>query len=79
GEGFDFVHQRQLAEEAQRAAQRGVPVVISNHDIPFTREVYAAADQIIHFDVQRNISSDAANRTKTAELLAIYLPNGLSA
>ncbi len=79
GEGFDFVHQRRLAEEAQRAAQRGVPVVISNHDISFTREVYAAADQIIHFDVQRNISSDAANRTKTAELLAIYLPNGLSA
>jgi DNA adenine methylase len=78
-DGFALVRQCRLAEEAQRAAQRGVPVIISNHDIPFTREVYADADQILHFDVQRHISSDAANRTKTAELLAIYRPNGLSA
>jgi len=71
-DGFDLTRQRQLAEEAQRAAQRGVPVVISNHDIPFTREMYAVANQLVAFDVQRNISRDVANRTKAAELLAVY-------
>ncbi len=71
-DGFDLAQQQQLAEEARRAAQRGVPVVISNHDIAFTREIYAAADRLVAFDVQRNISRDIANRTKAAELLAVY-------
>lgn len=74
-DGFDLARQRQLAEEVQRAAQRGVPVVISNHDIPNTREIYATADRLEFFNVQRHISCDGANRTKAAELLAVYRPN----
>ena len=40
-------------------------------DTIFTREIYAAA-QIEAFDVQRFISSKVNNRTKAAELLAVF-------
>lgn len=70
--GFDLACQRQLAEEAHRAAQRGVPVVISNHDIPLTRDLYSTADRVEFFEVQRHISCDGTNRTRVGELLAVY-------
>jgi DNA adenine methylase len=71
-DGFTVESQRRLAAEAERLAQRGVPVVISNHDLSLTRELYASADQLIFFAVQRNISRDTANRGSAAELLAIF-------
>ena len=71
-DGFGLERQRILAHEAGALARRGVPVVISNHDLPFTREIYAAADEMLYFDVQRHISCDGANRTRAAELLAVY-------
>jgi DNA adenine methylase len=46
--------------------------VISNHNLPFTREIYAAADEFVFFDVQRHISCDGARRTAAAELLAVF-------
>ena len=70
--GFHLESQRALACAAEQLVHRGVPVVISNHDLPFTQEIYAAADEILCFDVQRHISCDGANRARAAELLAVY-------
>lgn len=71
-DGFTAESQRRLAIEAERLARRGIPVVLSNHDLPFTRALYAAADELVFFDVQRNISRDTANRVAAAELLAVF-------
>ncbi len=60
-----------LAAAAQELAQRGVAVLISNHDTPHTRALYAGA-QIDSFSVRRTISCDAATRGNTGELLALF-------
>jgi DNA adenine methylase len=52
-------------------AERGIPVVISNHDTEFVRAEYAGA-RFEAFDVQRYISCNGSNRGKAAELLAIF-------
>ena len=69
--GFGLKDQQDLASSARKLRERNIPVVISNHDTEFTRFIYADA-KIVSFDVQRFISSDAKNRGKAAELLAIY-------
>lgn len=50
-----------------------VPVLISNHDIELTRELYRGArlDEIL---VKRTISRNGGSRNKVAELLALYPP-----
>lgn len=73
-DGFSLASQRRLAQEAEAAARRGVPVVISNHDVPFTRDIYANANAHVFFDVQRNISCDRLHRTAAAEMLAVFTP-----
>lgn len=73
-DGFSLESQERLAQEAEAAARRGVPVVISNHDVPFTREIYAGADTHMFFTVQRNISCDRLNRSAAAEMLAVFTP-----
>ncbi|MDH3355406.1 MAG: Dam family site-specific DNA-(adenine-N6)-methyltransferase, partial [Chromatiales bacterium] len=42
--GFPLEEQRRLANMAEKAADRGVLVVISNHSTAFTKEIYASAD-----------------------------------
>ncbi len=42
-----------------------------NHDTQFARMICASA-KIDYFDVQRFISSNAGNRVKAPELLAIF-------
>ena len=58
-----------MAEELRR---REITVIISNHDTPFTRALYATADEHLYFGVQRHISCDGANRNKADEVLAVY-------
>lgn len=70
-EGFGPAEQVALAEAAIRLAKRGVPVVISNHDTPWVREIYEGAN-FQSFGVQRRISRDAATRGAAQELLAIF-------
>jgi len=70
-DGFTLDDQQALADCAKKLIDRGVPVVISNHDTEFTQSIYSEA-KITSFDVQRFISSDASNRNKAAELLALY-------
>jgi len=71
--GFNVDAQKNLAKAAEVAVNRGIPVIISNHDTEFTRQIYAEAD-IYTFDVQRFISAKSDQRGKAAELLAVFLP-----
>lgn len=66
---FTETDQKDLAKCASQLAERGIPVIISNHDTEFTRELYAGA-KIISFDVRRYISRGA--NSLAAEMLAIY-------
>lgn len=68
---FGESEQIQLAEAAKALAKKGIPVIISNHDLPFTRELYAGA-HFESFSLQRLISSDAANRNWVQELIAVF-------
>ena len=70
--GFDAAAQMRLARSAETLAARGVRVVVSNHDLPLTRALYAGAHTIETLRVRRTISRDGAGRGLVAELLAIY-------
>jgi DNA adenine methylase len=70
-EGFGLKDQQDLADMAKILREKGISVVISNHDTEFTRELYS--DAVIQgFDVQRFISSKTENRKKAAEMLAVF-------
>lgn len=69
--GFGVTEQQELARQAMACAERGIPVVISNHDTEFVREEYAGAE-FVAFSVQRYISCNGSNRGKAAELLAVF-------
>ena len=72
-DAFGPAEQARLADLARAAAARGVPVVISNHDTPEARALYAGA-AIESFGVDRRISSKAETRGEARELLAIFTP-----
>lgn len=71
-DGFTLDDQRKLAEFAEQAHENGHRVIISNHDLDFTREIYNNAIRIVELDVQRTISSKGSTRGKAKELVAIY-------
>ena len=70
---FSPKEQAHLAEMAEKLVSKQIPVLISNHDTPDTREWYSAAK---HFQVKvrRSISSNGGTRKKVNELLALYKP-----
>jgi len=70
---FSPLEQVRLAEMAEMLVSKQIPVLISNHDTPDTREWYKAAT---HFQVKvrRSISSNGGTRKKVDELLALYRP-----
>lgn len=70
--GFDLERQRSLAEIAAKAAQRGIPVLISNHNTDFTLNAYRGARQLSQFEVQRFISCNGHRREHAGELLALF-------
>lgn len=72
-DGFSQQDQQQLASLAcQAAQQRGIQgVLLSNHDSPFTREIYQGAD-LTSLMASRFISQDSGTRNKVGELLALY-------
>ena len=74
--GTEFTKEDQvtLATMARAAALRGAQVIISNHDTPFTRELYEGAN-ILTIDVARNIGSQSASRIKVKELIAVFNPS----
>lgn len=68
---FDKEKQITLAETARETAARGIPVLISNHDTPLTRELYEGAE-IHSFEVARTISSKGSRRVPVRELIAVF-------
>lgn len=68
---FGEAEQLILARLAKEAANRGIAVVISNHDTPFTRLHYKGS-KIHSFPVQRNISCNSQTRIHARELIAIF-------
>lgn len=69
--GFGMNEQQQLAEMAEELSNKGIPVIVSNHDTPFTQQAYQKA-RIIPFMVQRYISCNGAERNKAKEVLAVF-------
>lgn len=72
GSGFSLDDQALLARKSRQTALiAGRPVLISNHDIPLTRELYRGA-KLSSIQVQRNISQNGNSRKKVNELMALY-------
>lgn len=61
----------ELVNKVIEISKRGIPVLISNHDIPSTRELYKGA-HIKTFEVYRSLSAKSSTRGKAPELLATY-------
>lgn len=69
--GFSIKEQERLAGLAVELAGRRIPVLLSNHDTAFVRQLYQEA-QLTSFQVQRFISAKGNHRKKAAELLALF-------
>lgn len=68
---FGEAEQIKLAALAKTAAEKNIPVIISNHDTPFTRALYK--DASCHsFPVQRNISCKGNQRVAVREIIAVF-------
>lgn len=72
-EGFGMDQQLELVRLARVLAQKGIPVVISNHDTEFVRSEYAGA-HLHHISVRRSISRDGASRGEVGEIVAVFRP-----
>jgi len=72
GMAFTDEDQRRLVECAEQAKKQGIPTLISNHYVDFTRELYKNADKKELFKVQRSISRKGSSRVKVSEILALY-------
>jgi DNA adenine methylase len=71
--GFGWADQERLARLARELADRGVQVVISNHDTRATRVLYSALGaKLVCFEVRRSISCDTHRRNRVGELLAVF-------
>jgi DNA adenine methylase len=68
---FGESEQIALAELAKKSAGNNIPVIISNHDTPFTRKLYHGA-KITSFPVRRNISCKGNQRLAVRELIAVF-------
>jgi DNA adenine methylase len=68
---FNENDQEELADFARKLANKGIPVLLSNHDTKFTRELYSGA-KIKEINVQRNISCKGSTRRKVKEILALF-------
>jgi DNA adenine methylase len=73
-DGFRAEDQKELAACGRAAAARGALVVISNHDTPETRALYASADERHELLVPRRISCNGAKRERARELLVVFRP-----
>lgn len=71
---FTLNDQEKLANFAKALSQKGATVIISNHDTPFTREIYQGA-KLHSLQVRRTISCQTLKREKVEEILACYSPS----
>jgi DNA adenine methylase len=70
-EGFTHQQQVELAELCDSLANRGVKVILSNHDVPVARELYKNAT-IHSIQVSRTISAKGSSRKKVSEIVAVW-------
>jgi len=70
--GFDLDQQHLLAQLAEQARHKDIPVLISNHNTQFTRKAYRSADNIKRLQVRRFISCNGQQRKPASELLALF-------
>jgi len=70
-QGFGLDSQIQLSLKAKQLSQRGVTVLISNHENTLTKAIYQQAE-ISRFPVRRTISCKGEKRGEVIELLALY-------
>lgn len=68
---FTEMEQIALADMAREAANKGITVIISNHDTEFTRHHYRHAC-LQSFPVRRLISCKSGQRVAVNELLAVF-------
>ncbi len=67
-EGFDLKDQKDLLKCAKEASQKGIPVIISNHNSSFVMENYDTTMIIV--EVRRHISCKERNKVK--EVIAMF-------
>lgn len=70
-EGFAHSQQIELAQLAESLASKGIKVIVSNHDVPITRELYKNAT-IYPIQVTRTIAAKGGSRKKANELIVVY-------
>lgn len=70
-DGFTHDQQVLLSDLAESLADKGITVILSNHDVPITRELYKNA-QIYPIQVSRTISAKGSSRKKANELIAVW-------
>jgi len=70
-DGFAHNQQIQLVELAESLASKHIRVIISNHNVPITQELYKNAT-IYPIQVTRTIAAKGGSRKKANELIAVY-------
>jgi len=68
---FGMEQQKRLAELAEQSADKGIPVLVSNHLTEFTEEIYKNSE-MTQFSVRRSISCKGGQREKASEVLALF-------
>lgn len=70
-EGFTLEDHERLAEAAKYTSERGISIVISNHDTKFVRKLYKGA-KLNKVTTRRSISCNPDGRISERELIAIF-------
>ena len=74
-DGFKLEQQELLADAARVCVERGVTVLASNADLPYTNELYTTRGfQIARVTAHRAIAASKASRKNAEEILAISEP-----
>lgn len=73
--GFTLADHERLEAGARVAVQRGATVVLSNHDVPWVRELYSSDVWELHeVQASRSVGASAATRKKIGELVIVGRP-----
>ena len=70
-DGFTDEQQIGLRDLAEELANKGITVIISNHDVPVARELYKNAN-LYPIQVTRTISAKGDSRKKANEIIAVW-------
>jgi DNA adenine methylase len=70
--GFSYENHETLRDLALELQSKGVKVIMSNHDTPLVRELYASASDIRSIDVGRFISAKGTSRNPVKEVIAVW-------